>query len=890
MKKYIIPIVISLFLASPVAYAIGGLLGPGNGGNLTPGLWIPNSASNTIAPNPSTLQVPCANIVGGCSSSSTPGGSSNTVQFNNSGTLGGATGFTYNTSTGQIGVSAQTSDSYGGSQSTGGKLNLNGTNATTSVLVIYDNQTGQIAGQMVQATCDTGFNTFDCFFIRGLATGTTALGVQGYSVGKGVIKITHFKPTDGSSDANGSGLSIDVNGTNTAAMGIFVTDSIGWTTGRLLTLRNGTNTPEFNVDAYGNIENGDETANARLELKRSTNASNTVTDYLDITSSTATSSAVAGDIIRISTSSLGTSLPISVRGTATTTITGDGSASTILNLNKVLYVPSDFATNGCAGSVSNNTLDTCVNALYSSVSSTASSAVPQGVTIWITNSVPTSSWTNSINFNINGLVPSLKCTPGVTLKYGGAANATSAVIFNYGNPTNHIVSDDSGCTYMGQNTLIAAAQTNTATTTGIFFGGTVTNVGAGSGATSSNAGSPGLNFHDNNVNGFGTDIEIGANAYMLNIQNNSIGGGNGGRAGRGSLIHINVANNSGERNVFTGNNLIDPGNSSATNAIYISDGGTASNFFSFNSIDDAMTYVGSSDGQTVFSNNHFENAAYNTYGPYNLIYATSSVATQVTFIGNEIANDSNNATNTFNTLIKHGVNLYAFGNHLNNYNGATVATFSDHSLNNGSESELICGTAIQGGALTTLISNQTYSAAVGASCVSSQANSWPFIAYIDSSNIVHIKNGGGDQMTIGSTGAITFSNNNTAGGPYAFFGNITATGTISTSGNIKTFNSFVNPPTVGAVTSTLSGSSATSQVFTGSVTATSNMPLISATLGQILIYKNRGTANLNISPSSTIPDFIWQSAVNASSASYQLTPGSSTAFQNDGTYWDQLWR
>lgn len=42
-------------------------LSPGTPGILTPGLWIPNQASSTITPNPNTLQVPCANIVGGCS-------------------------------------------------------------------------------------------------------------------------------------------------------------------------------------------------------------------------------------------------------------------------------------------------------------------------------------------------------------------------------------------------------------------------------------------------------------------------------------------------------------------------------------------------------------------------------------------------------------------------------------------------------------------------------------------------------------------------------------------------------------------------------------------------------------------------------------------------------
>lgn len=53
-----------------VLVANAALLGPQGNALLSPQQWSTNSSANTIAPNPSTLQVPCANIVGGCGLSS----------------------------------------------------------------------------------------------------------------------------------------------------------------------------------------------------------------------------------------------------------------------------------------------------------------------------------------------------------------------------------------------------------------------------------------------------------------------------------------------------------------------------------------------------------------------------------------------------------------------------------------------------------------------------------------------------------------------------------------------------------------------------------------------------------------------------------------------------
>ena len=103
MKKYLtILFILPAFLIAPSAMAAS-LLSPGQGGQLTPGLWIPNSSSSTITPNPNSLQVPCANIVGGCVSA----GATTTVNSaSGSVTIQGVAGTSVNTSGTTITVSS----------------------------------------------------------------------------------------------------------------------------------------------------------------------------------------------------------------------------------------------------------------------------------------------------------------------------------------------------------------------------------------------------------------------------------------------------------------------------------------------------------------------------------------------------------------------------------------------------------------------------------------------------------------------------------------------------------------------------------------------------------------------------------------------------------------
>jgi hypothetical protein len=69
---------LGLFSASLLATASNGPSGINGGGINTPSQWVPNDSSNTITPNPNTLQVPCANIVGGCAGGGVSTSTSNT--------------------------------------------------------------------------------------------------------------------------------------------------------------------------------------------------------------------------------------------------------------------------------------------------------------------------------------------------------------------------------------------------------------------------------------------------------------------------------------------------------------------------------------------------------------------------------------------------------------------------------------------------------------------------------------------------------------------------------------------------------------------------------------------------------------------------------------------
>lgn len=581
-----------------------------------------------------------------------------------------------------------------------------------------------------------------------------------------------------------------------------------------------------------------------------------------------------------------------VTGNGTSTISGNATTTSVINvLNNIWYVPQNYATAGCAGDPTATKWQTCVYAIYKAM------APNGGGTIMQTFSV-TSTWTGLLSFNINAVQVQLMCSPNVTLTYTGTSTIPSgswlpsgeniALNFNFGNPYGHgRTSQNGNCDLRGSSSPIAAGNSMTATSTGIYFGGTYSYLDNTLTATTSNAGAVGV-LVDYNVNGFGRNIWYGANAYVDEYRGTSSGGNCAAKTG--CLLFVDIANNSGERWVIQGGTYTDPGNSTATNAIYLTNAGTASLFFNFNSADDAQIVCGASDGLCDVSQNHIENAAYNTYGNYiPIVNPSSDRSTSINASFIEFANDATTGSGkTWTTLIKHGAQLTAIGDHIDNYGGATITNFSDHSNDNGVESELICMLQVQGGGLTNIVAGSggvPYSLANGSPCNQNVANSYTIGMRAEQNNTNEIFSGGNVVGTFDHSGNWTLGVTGTSGS-LGVQGNVNATGSITATGNIKTFNGLITVPTVGSVSSTLTGNSAAAQVFTGSGVATTTLPAVGSTAGQKIEFKNRGTAALSIAAASS--EFLWLSAVNASSSAYSLLPGSSTAFLSDGAYWDQL--
>ena len=96
--------------------------------------------------------------------------------------------------------------------------------------------------------------------------------------------------------------------------------------------------------------------------------------------------------------------------TSTSFSSNSTSSSNLFNINSTFYVPSNFATAGCAGSSTATTLQGCVQVITNYASGIAS-----GTTIWITNNVPAANWTGSINLNTNGFPVQINCIGGTVL-------------------------------------------------------------------------------------------------------------------------------------------------------------------------------------------------------------------------------------------------------------------------------------------------------------------------------------------------------------------------------------------------------------------------------------------------------------------------------------------
>lgn len=481
----------------------------------------------------------------------------------------------------------------------------------------------------------------------------------------------------------------------------------------------------------------------------------------------ATGGGGSGTVTNVATDATLTGGPITTTGTLglnlanPNTWTGvqtfsSATQTNIKNLESILFA-DQFTGSG------NNDIGDKINTAYAALAST-------GGAIWIP--AGTYSFSTPIVFNTSGKFVSLMGVSAAATFLKFTPTSGTAITYNCGNPTGHIVYEISGFTLMGKSSLVAAGQTNTNTSFGIVYGG--------------NQGAVGINTHDMNVNGFGVNLNITANAYMLQWNNVASSGGNGGT--NGNLMLVNAASNSGERNSWHGCAFTDPGNSTALNAVYITNAGTASNSFSACSFDDVQVFIGASNGQTSFTEScHFENSAFSTYPQYIPILGVSSDrSTMISIFGLEIANDGNSSGTTFQTIVKHGGQLIMGGIMINNYGGQTITNLVDHSLDNGVASDMVGMIQIQGGGLTNIIAGS-------GGVPYTQANGSCWVYNIDNSYSIGLRANGSNTNEF-------FSGSNTTGS-YDHSGNWTlgvdtnSTVTVPGIGKVHNFNTILDAST-----------------------------------------------------------------------------------------------
>ncbi|GHB53096.1 hypothetical protein GCM10010377_50120 [Streptomyces viridiviolaceus] len=102
----------------------------------------------------------------------------------------------------------------------------------------------------VTINCAATSGTASALNVTSRNPATSAMNLSGTETARGTLKISHVGYADGS-DADASGLSIDLKTQGTAAQGIFVTATQGPTTGSLIVLRNNPGVDDFVVKGSG---------------------------------------------------------------------------------------------------------------------------------------------------------------------------------------------------------------------------------------------------------------------------------------------------------------------------------------------------------------------------------------------------------------------------------------------------------------------------------------------------------------------------------------------------------------------------------------------------------------------------------------------------------------
>ncbi len=313
--------------------------------------------------------------------------------------------------------------------------------------------------------------------------------------------------------------------------------------------------------------------------------------------------------------------PFTVGGTQSSTLTGNGSASIIPNLNGALFVPNNFATAGCFGVATATDIGRCINLAYAALPSTGGVIIPP---------IGAFTYTTPIVFGTNFKPASLYCWSG-----GGGSNFSlgGGTVLTYNSSTGSAFSvDTNNYIVSGVGIFNCGIQGTNGTTARSTVG---INVGRING---SNNGAFDFQIRGVDVSGFGTGVQYNSNTSFDTIDS--------------SNIHFNGRNvdepdtaGANCENMRISNSVIADANNQAGGdtdlyGMAVQESGNCQWNIIQTSFDDNQVYINQFGGTAnvwTFTNDHWENPNQHTYDYVNTL--ANVPATEVSFVGGDLMND-----------------------------------------------------------------------------------------------------------------------------------------------------------------------------------------------------------------------------------------------------------
>jgi hypothetical protein len=544
-----------------------------------------------------------------------------------------------------------------------------------------------------------------------------------------------------------------------------------------------------------------------------------------------------------------------VRGTNTSTITGDGSASFIPNLNTYHSFPN--TTQLAAGFPCGAFIDTdaakCLQDIYTADNGIASTTVVNG---------PFSNYStiNIVDANVAGHYIDFRGQGGngTVWTYTASTTPSGTGIFTL----NDCVSNSKAQVTQLENLSImgTTATTTNGGVTGVYAGATSTGAGGNGGCATK--------INDLNIGTLAYGLVTATDTYWfsdsdLNIFNTfrclwQKTGGNSGESIQHDNLHCNNPAS-----------LLINGLATSSKQVYLDTNSSPSTLFNSPAFDSDQYYQEPGNYVTIVSP-HLEDSQ-NNIGSYERVYVSGTAQ-----FGNLTVYGGNSTEDQTSTLAGGPINdIFNCGGvcsvngmqALRNGNATTTTNFMVNSAGNSTAWETVQN-VINGNSNTafTNLLNGFIGTPNNGSSMTSLDNSWPMGIVYTTANQALFQDGGG-----------TIGNFNPTG--WNFGSGAPATTTVYVTG------SFGGNANIQSSNQTLTATSAHIQISTNAGAVTSTLPTIASSQGEEFEFYNRGTTAWMITATSS--DKMSLAGVNTGSTS-SIPAGGTLELYNDGSFWDKM--